>query len=529
MNLGSRRSARSPRPRRARPRARRPAAALARPGPRARRAGLRRGAQPASTSARCAIGPISIGPSSGTFERAARRRDLARQILPAAPSPTGASAVELLGVRGALRRGLTAGRFVDSIGDPAPRRRSGRSREARRRPGCVPAPGGLELVRRRAAPPRRLAGGPRLARSRPIRRSLAGEGARARGSSAPSARRTRCGRRSAASSPSGIPFDEVEILHTDAAMYPALAWELSREHGIPCTFAGGVAAPFTRPGQAALAFLDWIAEGFAADVLREGPRLGRADASRVCRSRRRSRRRPRRRARLPRRAHGWGARGATSPRSTGSSPSSRPRSGPPRDEERPTKRERGAAERAGARAPRGARRARHSRRAPSHSPRARRRGVDLGRLAQGTRAFVAEFARVEATLDGSALSRPRSRLLRGLELLARPPLAPAEAAERLRRRRPRALGRRRTGPAPAAFTSPTSRPGVSSGRRHAFLVGLDEARHPGADLEDPVLLDDERRAINRLARARRARAVRDRPRDAARRAARLRGAPARAR
>ncbi|MGH9368595.1 MAG: PD-(D/E)XK nuclease family protein, partial [Thermoanaerobaculia bacterium] len=38
--------------------------------------------------------------------------------------------------------------------------------------------------------------------------------------------------------------------------------------------------------------------------------------------------------------------------------------------------------------------------------------------------------------------------------------------------------------------------GGFSGRRHTFLVGLDEGRHPGRDLEDPILLDEERRRIN---------------------------------
>ncbi|MGH9367434.1 MAG: hypothetical protein ACRD3M_07150, partial [Thermoanaerobaculia bacterium] len=67
----------------------------------------------------------------------------------------------------------------------------------------------------------------------------------------------------------GISFDDVEILHTDPSVYPALLWELAREQEIPCTFASGIAASFTRPGRAALAWLDWIGQGFAAEVLRE--------------------------------------------------------------------------------------------------------------------------------------------------------------------------------------------------------------------------------------------------------------------
>ena len=73
---------------------------------------------------------------------------------------------------------------------------------------------------------------------------------------------------------SGIPFDQAEVLHTDAATYPALAFELAAEHGVPCTFAGGIAAAFTRPGRAALAYLRWIENGFEADVLREALATG---------------------------------------------------------------------------------------------------------------------------------------------------------------------------------------------------------------------------------------------------------------
>ncbi|MFY9551379.1 MAG: hypothetical protein WAU32_09540, partial [Thermoanaerobaculia bacterium] len=80
---------------------------------------------------------------------------------------------------------------------------------------------------------------------------------------------------------SGVPLDEVEIIHTDASTYPALVWELSREHGIPCTFSGGVAVTFTRPGQAALAFLDWIGQGFAADGLRRALSSGTLTLSRL--------------------------------------------------------------------------------------------------------------------------------------------------------------------------------------------------------------------------------------------------------
>ena len=39
--------------------------------------------------------------------------------------------------------------------------------------------------------------------------------------------------------------------------------------------------------------------------------------------------------------------------------------------------------------------------------------------------------------------------------------------------------------------------GGHSGRPHTFIVGLDDSRFPGARLQDPILLDDERRGLSR--------------------------------
>src|SRR5207253_4614035 len=79
----------------------------------------------------------------------------------------------------------------------------------------------------------------------------------------------------------GVAWDDVELLHTDSAVYPALIYELARELDIPCTFAGGIAATYTRPGRAALAFLDWIGRGFEAEVLRSALASGTLTFSRM--------------------------------------------------------------------------------------------------------------------------------------------------------------------------------------------------------------------------------------------------------
>ncbi|MCL5123306.1 MAG: PD-(D/E)XK nuclease family protein [Deltaproteobacteria bacterium] len=61
-----------------------------------------------------------------------------------------------------------------------------------------------------------------------------------------------------------IPFDEVEILHTDGATYVPLiyelAWTLKSDEGqsIPATFAEGIPTSYSRPGRALRAWLSWI-------------------------------------------------------------------------------------------------------------------------------------------------------------------------------------------------------------------------------------------------------------------------------
>jgi ATP-dependent helicase/nuclease subunit B len=289
----------------------------------------------------------------------------------------------------------------------------------------------------------------------------------------------------------GVPFDDVEILHTDARVYPALAWELSREHDVPCTFAGGIAVTYTRPGRAALAFLDWIGQDFASDVLREALASGALTLES-----------------LPAEADAPGARGAARALRAAGIGWGRERhrrrldalveslgkpETPRRDEDEPSETERRAANRR--RRAGEARRAREFvRRALELAPRWEAGPGDLQALAAGVRGFVAEFGRVADELDGAARTA-LDALFQEFEELAPVPVSAAEAVERLREAvaglavapdRPRA-GRVHVAP---------YRRGGHSGRAHTFLVGLDAERHPGRDLEDPVLLDEERRRIN---------------------------------
>jgi ATP-dependent helicase/nuclease subunit B len=71
----------------------------------------------------------------------------------------------------------------------------------------------------------------------------------------------------------GIPFDEVEILHTDTAVYVPLFYEicsaLALEEGsaVPVTFSEGIPVRYSRPGRALPAWLSWIEEDYPQSIL----------------------------------------------------------------------------------------------------------------------------------------------------------------------------------------------------------------------------------------------------------------------
>ncbi len=71
---------------------------------------------------------------------------------------------------------------------------------------------------------------------------------------------------------SGIPFDEVEVLHTDYSTYVPLFYELFGvvEKGggeLPVTFAEGIPVRYSRPGRALVGWVSWVREGFPQTVL----------------------------------------------------------------------------------------------------------------------------------------------------------------------------------------------------------------------------------------------------------------------
>jgi hypothetical protein len=293
----------------------------------------------------------------------------------------------------------------------------------------------------------------------------------------------------------GAAWDDVELLHTDSNVYPALIYELGRELEIPCTFAGGIAATYTHPGRAALAFLDWIGRGFEAEVLRSALASGTLTFSRMGVSP--SQAGARAAARAVREAGiGWGRDRHLTRLDDLVAELEQQETWTSADADR-SEEERAARIRSRERRLEAGRRARDFvRRVVSLVPNGISPGNPLPQLAAATRSFVAAFARVADSVDATARSAIDA-LLKEFEDLEALPTEPAAAVERLR--------------------DAVSRLSIGfSGRRRTFLLGLDEGRMPGRDLEDPVLSDEERRRINEERPDAPLPLGRDRPRDATR-------------
>jgi len=283
---------------------------------------------------------------------------------------------------------------------------------------------------------------------------------------------------------SGTPFDEAELLYADPSIYPALVFEIAAEHGIPCTFASGVAASYTRPGRAALAFFAWIGSGYETEILRRALASGdfgpgaEAEVGFVAL------------ARVIRNAEiGWGRnRYGTALDRLVAELSSPTRA---REDEAPEERE-----------------IRENRRIRKLTDTIAARefvkqilagipegpACPLSSLARAAKGFLDRFGRTANELDGIAASA-LTKLFSEFEALDGPPLAIEEGVRRLADA-VRALHVAADRPRPGRIHVSDFQTGGFSGRTATWIVGLDERRHPGRTVDDPVLSDEERRRIN---------------------------------
>jgi ATP-dependent helicase/nuclease subunit B len=256
-----------------------------------------------------------------------------------------------------------------------------------------------------------------------------------------------------------VPFDSAEVLYTSRDPYLALAFELTSQLAIPATFAEGIPVTFTRPGQAALGFLHWLAGDFDAARLQRIARAGAIKTGSEVLS-------PFSFGRILRAAMiGWGRERYV-----------------PRLEA-------------------------YLARLESEPEIARVREtlklvhalldvVDAPSLAESTLRFLDTFAATRNEVDGMALAALR-RMLH--ELMELPPATTSirAAMDRLGDAIA-AIHVSASNPRPGHLHVAPIRSGGWSGRTALFVLGLDDVKHPGSGLQDPILLDAERHAIGRL-------------------------------
>ena len=283
-----------------------------------------------------------------------------------------------------------------------------------------------------------------------------------------------------------IPFDEIEIVVSSSDPYVSLIHEMTRESMTPATFQSGIPVLYTRPGRAAAEYLGWVSGEFDATVLRMlfsslVVDLRKATGNRHAPGGIRA-------ARLLRKGLiGWGR-------------------------DRYHSRLEGVVhqiEFARHRAKeKGEQTDRYDESIPGAralveavdllleiSPEVDREGnVAIADLAASTADFVEKFASIGDDLDGAA----GAAIATVLREVAEIPVGDAKlevAAARLRD----TIAEMNVGASPSMpghlHVSELDVGGVA-GRRHTFVVGLSESKFPGSGAQDPILLDQERTALN---------------------------------
>lgn len=256
------------------------------------------------------------------------------------------------------------------------------------------------------------------------------------------------------------PFDDAEIVYTTRDPYLPLAYELTAEYEIPCTFAEGIAAHFTRPGQACLAFLRWIGEGWHAVDLQRAARAGAFATPGF--------------ARILRRARiGWG-----------------------RDRYLPRIDMLLADDEISERTLEAAKATHEVIQQLMSITEAIAETLDVPAAARAASTFVAK-AHVRNEIDAMAREGLR-RMLDELAALETPSGVKSphrsEIASRLSEA-VRNLHVAASNPRPGFLHIAPIRAGGWTARSRMFVVGLDESKHPGSGLQDPIILDVEREAV----------------------------------
>ena len=293
----------------------------------------------------------------------------------------------------------------------------------------------------------------------------------------------------------GTPFDEVEILHTDEATYLPLIYETACRltddetgEAIPVTFAEGIPARYGRPTRALLGWMSWVRGGYLQSILTrliqdgllqiegvEQDGLSFADLGRRLRS-------------IP---IGSGPSRYLSKIDGAINAAERKKASGVRvdaeGEEVGDEPSRLARRIQGLRAIR-----RLVRSLLSHAP---ERAVRQRDLLETARAFLERHARHTNRFDEYVRVRLSERIGELADCLGDEDVDGLDIWEWLTDLclTTRVRGE---GPRPGRLHVASVHGGGHSGRKHTFIVGLDDSRFPGAGLQDPLLLDGERNRVS---------------------------------
>ncbi len=291
---------------------------------------------------------------------------------------------------------------------------------------------------------------------------------------------------------SGLRWDEVEIVATDPVVYGGALHALAERLDIPVSFAVGLPVERTRTGRAAAAYFRWIQGGFPADIIRRlieagdlRPPGGGPPPAQLAR-------------RLRQLRIGWGH-GRYAPALDRALRAVEGPLIPRRNESEEEARERVDRERDQLLALRAMLGPVLETTPPIDplDPGATRSPADL---AAGLRSFL----ELVPPSDGPSATARERMLAVASRVAARldRPTTPAAAIAVLRRHLEiRVPAPKREGSAPWTSSgghlhlSDIDHGGLTA-RRATFVVGLDAERFPGAGLQDPLLLDSQRRALD---------------------------------
>ncbi len=285
----------------------------------------------------------------------------------------------------------------------------------------------------------------------------------------------------------GYPLDEVEVIHPPGSGYPVIFYLLSAKARLSMALGEGVPLAFTAPGKIFYGLLDWLTRDFLSSAL---SRLLESGAVRLTTRKSAEKLSALRAARHLKNAMiGWGRdRYLPRLRSWEENLENQARLW---EEEGEVKRSRRYRESVHHVRRLGAIIAEMLRLFPMKDDRGQ---VDLGSLCLGMAQFLRRHTLILNDLDGEALGILRMRL----EEAAAVTQSKIDWDQALVWLKELGEGLRAgaSGPLPGHLFISGFDTGAHSGRPVTFVVGLDQGVFPGAGLQDPILLDEERENIS---------------------------------